>query len=286
MMNPAFQVSVIIPVYNAEKFVERAILSAVNQAEVKEVIVVDDGFKDGALEICQQLAAQHSKIKLLRHKHGKNMGAGASRNLGILNARCDYIAFLDADDYFLPNRFVNTQATFLSRPIVDVVYEPVGAEFTSNEAMQRFIGIKKDANEENVKDYLTYPIVAYEGREFFNQNLSGFNKAPCTDGITVKKTLFATAGLFNTILRLHQDTELWLRLSYYGYFSSTGVHHQPIAIRTMHDENRTYQQSAQSNLILHKVLLSWAGQANCEPELFNLFLRRYNKYLARVKSAA
>ncbi len=284
-MSSPFQVSVIIPVYNAEKFVERAILSAVNQAEVKEVIVVDDGFKDGALEICQQLAAQHSKIKLLRHKHGKNMGAGASRNLGILNARCDYIAFLDADDYFLPNRFVNTQSTFLSRPIVDVVYEPVGIEFLSPEARENFIKIKLRATQENADHFLSYPLNPLEGKALFHATVRGGNQAPCTDGITVKKTIIAKVGLFNAALRLHQDSEYWMRLSYTGYFSSTGIHDKAVAVRAMHDENRTYAQNPNTQTAFNQSLLAWATRINIEPEYFKIILARYQNSLQAAKNA-
>lgn len=61
-MTDHFRVSVVIPVYNAEKYVERAVMSALNQPEVCEVVVVDDGFKDGSLELCKKLAAQHTKL--------------------------------------------------------------------------------------------------------------------------------------------------------------------------------------------------------------------------------
>ena len=113
-----FLVSVVIPVYNAEKFVERAIKSALAQAEVAEVIVVDDGFGDGAFDICAHMAAIEPKVKHIWHENRANHGAGAARNLGILHASYPYIAFLDADDYYLPNRFKHTKATFLNAPVI------------------------------------------------------------------------------------------------------------------------------------------------------------------------
>jgi glycosyltransferase involved in cell wall biosynthesis len=68
----------------------------------------EDGSPNGGLETCQQLAQQYSKIKLLRHPNGCNMGPSASRNLGIKNAIFEYVAFLDADDYYIRNRFKKT----------------------------------------------------------------------------------------------------------------------------------------------------------------------------------
>src|SRR5690554_4082261 len=99
------QVSVIIPVYNAANFVTQAVESAVVLGEVGEVIVVEDGSPDNALDICRELADKYSKVKLFQHPNGENRGPGASRNLGIMNASFDFISFLDADDWYLPNRF-------------------------------------------------------------------------------------------------------------------------------------------------------------------------------------
>ncbi|GAF72464.1 unnamed protein product, partial [marine sediment metagenome] len=98
-------VSVIIPVYNAERFVREAVESALAQEETAEIILVEDGSPDNCWDICQLLAVQHAKITAIRHADRKNHGAGASRNLGIRNSHCEYVAFLDADDLYLPNRF-------------------------------------------------------------------------------------------------------------------------------------------------------------------------------------
>lgn len=94
-------ISVIIPAYNAEKFIERAILSAVEQtmADV-EVIVVDDGSEDLTLNIAQALAQKHKNIKVL---HTENGGVSCARNIGLDTASGEYISFLDADDMLLPD---------------------------------------------------------------------------------------------------------------------------------------------------------------------------------------
>src|SRR5690606_1248107 len=101
-------ISVIIPVYNAAAFVEQAVQSALTQPEVSEVILVEDGSEDKSLPICEKLASQNDIITLLRHPGGVNKGAGASRNLGIQHTKNEWIAFLDADDYYLENRFTNS----------------------------------------------------------------------------------------------------------------------------------------------------------------------------------
>jgi glycosyltransferase involved in cell wall biosynthesis len=278
-----FCVSVVIPVYNAVKYIERAILSALDQKEVKEVVVVDDGYQDGAYAICQQLAKQHSRIKLLTHPNHENKGAGTSRNLGILNASCDYIAFLDADDYFLPNRFQQTKKLFLENPHVDGIYEPVGTDFDSKKAKLNFSQMMK-LSDDQLEHFITYPNERLEGFEFF-ESLILLNNGlpPLTDGITIKKSLIALVGLFNTNLRLHQDSEYWIRLSHKGYFSSPS-NREVVAVRTMHDENRIYAKNIASKIIFYRALLAWASQAQLKQELYISILKTYQYLLNQQKN--
>src|SRR5690554_2086658 len=100
-------VSVIIPVYNAEAFVAEAVQSALRIKEVRQIILVEDRSPDNCLAICQALEKKHPDIvELHTHPGHQQKGAGASRNLGIQHAKEQFVAFLDADDYYLPHRFV------------------------------------------------------------------------------------------------------------------------------------------------------------------------------------
>ena len=125
------EISVIIPVYNAEQYVHDAVQSALKQPETSEVLLVEDCSPDNSLKICRELEKKYKKVKLLRHPGGKNLGAGASRNLGIKKAGFDFIAFLDADDYYLDERFCKAGELFKSFPDIDGVYESVGVDFLS-----------------------------------------------------------------------------------------------------------------------------------------------------------
>ena len=87
------RVSVIIPVYNAESYLRKAIESAVYLEEVGEVILIEDRSPDNALVLAKQLEQEFGKVKLFQHPDKKNHGAGASRNLGIQKASCAHIAF-------------------------------------------------------------------------------------------------------------------------------------------------------------------------------------------------
>ena len=124
-----FSVSVIIPVYNGEQFIKKAIISAVNQPEVAEVIVINDGSTDNTQNIIKKLQLTNSKIKFYQHKNNENKGRSASRNLGIKKALSKYLAFLDADDYYLKERFLSDKEKFQSNIDIDGVYNAVGFHF-------------------------------------------------------------------------------------------------------------------------------------------------------------
>ena len=90
-------VSVIIPIYNVEKYLDRCITSVVNQTYGNlEIILVDDGSPDNCPAICDEWAEKDSRIKVI---HKENEGLGMARNTGIDNASGDYIFFFDSDDY-------------------------------------------------------------------------------------------------------------------------------------------------------------------------------------------
>lgn len=98
MTNP--KVSVIIPVYNAEKFLPKCLDSVINQTLSDiEIIAVDDGSVDGSLEILRQYGDKDSRIKILTQQ---NKFAGAARNNGMKAAAGKYLVFWDSDDFFEP----------------------------------------------------------------------------------------------------------------------------------------------------------------------------------------
>lgn len=92
------KISVIIPVYNVESYLKRCLDSIVEQSYKNiEIILVDDGSKDGSGQICDEYALMDSRIKVI---HKENAGAGLARNDAIAASTGDYFAFADADDYF------------------------------------------------------------------------------------------------------------------------------------------------------------------------------------------
>ncbi len=100
---PQPKVSIIVPVYNAEKYLERCINSLRNQSlKDIEIILVDDSSTDSSLEMCNKMAADDSRIKVI---HKVNEGAGYARNAALSIATGEYIGFVDSDDFVTLDMF-------------------------------------------------------------------------------------------------------------------------------------------------------------------------------------
>lgn len=114
-------VSVIIPAFNVATIIERTIQSVLEQTYKNfEILVIDDGSTDRTGEVIDKLAAEDKRIRLLQQE---NQGVAAARNLGIKYARGDYIAPLDADDYWFPEKLEKQVAAMSESPsAVGLVY--------------------------------------------------------------------------------------------------------------------------------------------------------------------
>ena len=96
-------VSIIIPVYNVEKYLERCLSSILNQTFTEfEVLAINDGSTDRSLDILKQMAKNDSRLKVI---HQENQGVSSARNKGLSLAKGDYIGFVDADDYIEPTMY-------------------------------------------------------------------------------------------------------------------------------------------------------------------------------------
>ncbi|SCY89922.1 glycosyltransferase family 2 protein [Desulfoluna spongiiphila] len=222
-------VSVIIPVYNAASYIEEAVRSALMQPETIEIILVEDGSPDESLNKCIELNNRYKNVQLFRHANGSNRGASASRNLGIRVAKAPYIAFLDADDFYLDNRFTETIKIFKNNKEIDGVYGATGTTFTDKQLAANWQCAKKPR-----VTYISKPILP---DKLFHTLLFGANGAFHTNAITVKKSLLKKTEAFNENLSLHQDTDMWLKMALMGKLVKT-QNDAPIAVRRVHYDNR------------------------------------------------
>ncbi|MGM0932656.1 MAG: glycosyltransferase family 2 protein [Bacteroidota bacterium] len=262
-----FQVSVILPVYNNEAYIEKAVRSAAMQKEVQEVIVVDDGSSDRTPEIIRLLQKENSKIKLYSHPKRQNLGRSASRNLGIKKASCDFIAFLDADDFYLENRFKFDSRILLQNHEIDGVYNAIGAEFYrpySVEEEKRFnlTGLRKKVSPND----LFY--------EMWPKGSAGYFHC---DGLTVRKGIFEKTGFFNKNLEVAEDTELWVRMALKSNLLP-GSLTAPVAKRGIHQDN--IAKDINSPLYINNYykmysdLLKWGVKEKVENEVIDFFWKK------------
>lgn len=262
------EISVIVPVFNAEKYVEYAVESALHQQETAEVILIEDNSPDNALSICERLSRTHPRVRLIRHSDEKNHGAGESRNLGVRNARYDYIAFLDADDYYLENRFTNTARIFDEDPTVDGIYGAVGAKFDNEEAKHRYHLTRRTeittVNEKATPEELfRYLVLGGAGHIHLN-------------GLVVKKAGLLKAGLFPN-LRLHQDMVLTVKLAAMLKLVAGDIH-EPVAIRRVHLGNRITDPKtnfSETRFNASKYLLHWSQEVNLAKEKQGFLRKSY-----------
>lgn len=221
----------IIPVYNAAAYVTQAVESALAQPETAEVLLVEDGSPDNSLDVCRALASKYDKVRFLQHPNSENRGAGASRNLGMQSAKSDYVAFLDADDYYLPGRFSKTIHVINENHGCEGVYEGVAMFVEPGAGMERWQAAGKSASHlqtvsasvspENLAEALIEGSAGY-----FHMN-----------GLAIKSSVLQRSGLMNERLRLHQDTEFIMRLAMTTKLLP-GSLVQPVAMWRVHPSNR------------------------------------------------
>lgn len=286
------QVSVIIPVYNAEEYLEKAVESALQFEEVTEVILVEDGSPDASLERAGELQQKHpDRVRLFQHPQGKNLGAGPSRNLGLEKAQGKFIAFLDADDFYLPGRFDQERKIFSQQQHVDGVYGAIGVHYYSDEAKRIFCeqtGLALN----DADSYLTTVRRAFPPEELFAalwgvgiKNEGYFS----LDAFTLKKSALDKYQLrFNSTLRLHQDTEFLCRCAYFCCLMPGSIH-APVSVRGVHEENRMIsrkkpEQIAMNRFLFYDVVYCWAQQQHLKPEFVNHF--KVQRALFRIQSVS
>ncbi len=113
-----YKISVIIPVYNVEKYLSQCLESVIHQTYKNlEIIIVNDGSKDGSIDICNEYIKKDKRIKYV---YQKNMGLSAARNTGIKNATGDYIHFIDSDD-FIPLNYYEKMVNAIGSTDADIV---------------------------------------------------------------------------------------------------------------------------------------------------------------------
>lgn len=189
------KVSIIIPVYNGENYIQLAIDSALRQTyENTEVIVVDDGSKDKTESICMKYG---NKIKYIKKKNG---GVSTALNIGIKNMTGDYFSWLSHDDLYLPEK-VDIEIKYLKK---NNLLE------SKNIVYSDYIFIDEKGK---IKDYVKLDSDKLNSDSAYAVLTGAFNGI----SLLIPKKAFDEAGNFDEKLRCVQDNDLWFKMYKLGY---------------------------------------------------------------------
>jgi len=231
------RISVVMPAFNIEKYIGRAIKSVLSQTRpADEIIVVDDGSTDGTAAEIKKFGEQ------IRYIHQENSGPGAARNTGIKAARYEWIAFLDGDDEWL-SEYLEKQLELLQRN-KDLVWSNSNYFCCLCDENRRGPRIEPDRAR----------AILGEKEYFDNYFLAGRHKAiACSDTVLIRREVFEEAGLFQENLRISEDIDMWWRIGY--RWPKVGYVAEPLAIYHMPKQGGLTDEFKHKNLQIHIDLL-------------------------------
>ncbi len=210
-MSGDYKISVVVPTYNSEKFVCRAIDSILRQTySPYEIIVVDDASSDNTVNVVQKRFGD--KIRLLKNQ--TNQGAAATRNVGIKAARGDWIAFLDSDDEWMPNHL---------ECVVEIITK-YSLKWCCGQ-FQRFFKNVVMPRTESWKSLFKHDAI-------FENFFVAWGASPpiITSGMVINKKMILKAGLFKTSLPVAEDIDMWFEIAHeaprIGLTSTPTVYHK------------------------------------------------------------
>lgn len=195
-------ISIIIPSYNYARYLQECFFSLQKQLHSNwECLLVDNNSTDNTKQIVEELSKQEPRIKYLFQPV---KGPSAARNLGIKEAKGEYIQFLDADDLLQNNKFNNALEIFNKQPDADIVYS--GCRYFQDGNLNDLF-FSMHGNKSNDKDWMPY----CEGRK--EQMISHLLKENIMviSSPLIKTSTLKQIGFFDESLAFNEDWELWLR---------------------------------------------------------------------------
>jgi len=185
------KISIVIPVYNKEKYIIECMESVLSQTyKDYEIVVINDGSTDNTENLLQFYKS------VIRYFYQENKGVAEARNLGILNARGEYISFLDSDDVWLPSKLEKELGLIERDKEIGLVY--------SNGYI---------INEKGKKCNINFFQINTPYRKMVLNKLFKNDFIP-TSSVLVRKECFQKVGLFNSSLSSAEDYDMWMRISY------------------------------------------------------------------------
>lgn len=209
MSNSTPQVSVILPTYNRIEYLQRSINSVLNQSyQDWELIIWDDGSEDGTGKYCNYL--EDSRIRYFWHE---NQGVAAARNQAIAQSSGFYLAFLDSDDEWLPEKLMNQMSFIYSQPSLEFIFGNFrNVNLLSDKTTIAFDDVQGALSKLLTSDEGNYNFLVHDK---FLECIASENVI-ATDTVLMKRELIDTLGGFDEQLRNGEDFELWWRMGLAG----------------------------------------------------------------------
>ncbi len=218
------KLSIIVPVYNAEKYLDKCMQSIYAQTFTSyEIILVNDGSKDNSLALCKKFAQNDKRVSVIDKENG---GAGSARNAGIEIAKGEYLAFPDADDWF-ENDFYETLISAAEKGDYDIVFSGVNYYSQKLEKTGEALCPKVDfiSQEECRKNVMTlFPTTTifdvpwnkiYKRETVIKNNVRFTNLRRCQDAVfnidvysVAKKVTSVEKGFYNYIVNDQEKTDI------------------------------------------------------------------------------
>lgn len=191
-----------------EKFFHEAIGSVLAQTyDNWELLLVDDGSTNGSTAVARRYAEQYPmKVRYLEHEGHQNRGMSASRNLGIRHAKGEYIAFLDADDVWLPPKLERQVAILNSQPETAMVC-------ASTQKWYSWAGNPEDVQLDSMRELGVQPNTLFEPPTLLTLFLRGEAKTPATCSVLVRREVFQEIGGFEESFRgMYEDQAFFAKV--------------------------------------------------------------------------
>ena len=192
MMTMIAKVSVVVPAYNISAYIADALKSLEKQTfRDFEALVVDDGSIDNTAEIVQSFCQRDSRFRLLQKQNG---GLASARNYGIARAKGEYIALLDGDDIYLPDKLANHVTQLERASKIGVVYSASRA--IRDDGKPTFMALSG-------KPVKSDPLIALLCKNFIGHG----------SNVVFRRSIFDEVGGFDETLRSCEDVDFWLRIA-------------------------------------------------------------------------
>jgi len=269
--------SIVIPVFNGEKTIRKALYSVSNQKNTDfEIIIIDDGSIDNTKTEVEYFIQEYPNIdiKLISNS---NHGRSVSRNIGIISAQGQYICFLDADDELKDNHLTEFKKAIISYPDVNFFFAD-SEVIRQDDNWAKFSGflerlLERGTNWKAENEYILFT-------EGFSYDLALGSLIPmCSTAI--RKDLLVMCGLFNPSFSVGEDFELWFRIS---------LMHRMVAVNKQlsnvyhHEENTSNPkhgyQNIKKSIIVNKYILE--NTPNLDDKLRNVFEHKIRNLISTL----